>query len=87
MHLTAVSIIDIASTYDDRGTIGELMFYRCVSSLVVTFVLFAGRLDAIEVVFNADRFEMGTAGEVPAGWKAFPRAAKPSVKMVKGVTN
>ena len=60
-----------------RGCVGLL----CVSMLLV------GHLQASEVVFNSGGFEIGRAGEPPTGWKAFPRSAKPSVRIVNVGTN
>ena len=62
------------------------MSYR-VHSLVVVLMGFVGHLQAADVVFNAGGFEGGTAGEVPVDWAAFPRTAKPSVKLVKTGAN
>ncbi len=63
------------------------MIYKVISSFVVAFLLLTSHLQATDVVFNAGGFEMGVAGEAPTGWTAFPRSARPSVKMVMSGTN
>lgn len=63
------------------------MTYGCTRLLCIASMLLAGRLHAADVVFDSGGFEKGIAGELPAGWTAFPQSAKPRFELVNGGTN
>ena len=58
------------------------MLCRLAGPQLAVAILLSAHLHADDLVLDAGGFEMGIAGEVPAGWQVFPRTAKPSVKLV-----
>ncbi len=60
---------------------------KLIRPVIAASMLFAGYLQAADVVFDAGGFEQESLEQSPDGWKAFHLTAKPSVKVANSGAN